>query len=179
MSFIKRNLYLIFLIAGIVAFSLVFSPFYTILSNLNGNEITTYEVFMIVQLSSIVISAIVFIVMGARREMSKLLLITTIVIYFAASFALNIIQIVESQQYNLILNMAVDVLAIVFMVFALTNKKYFLAAFIIILVDSARLLLGVFGSSATSFAGLIINTLLIASIYFYDDNVYQSNEYYS
>ena len=188
MNFIKKNKFIIMLIGAILAMALIINPIIDAFDTLDviyrnpdyfSNEAKGAAIATIASYICIGLSALFFILMSYKKSFNRSFMISIIILYFGADIVYIAFQFInDGNAFSLIYSVIIDVLLIIFMIFSLNNKNYFLTAFTIALIDAAFALLGVFNGSQVSFSQFIIDVLLIESIYLYvpDDSEYN---YYS
>jgi hypothetical protein len=84
---------------------------------------------------------------------------------------------IEYKEYVGFYYILIDVALMIFMIMSLTNKRYFLTTLVILLVEAATSLLGTFRGDSVEFSKLILDFMLLFSIYFYGNNEQVNSDY--
>lgn len=186
LNWLRKNFLVVLLVTSCVALSLIVVPFYNsvdTIMNFPDDVTDSYRTYMIINMFGylcLAVSEIIFIVMSSRKGLDKKYIILALVIFFLADISLPIYRLIVNQAYSSIYTIIIKLLVIVFMILSLSDRRFFLVTLIVLLIDAAPTLLGVFVGSQVDFSKLLLDFMLLFSIYFYIGStpIEQNDTYY-
>lgn len=130
------------------------------------NAYYIYYCFQIAEYFCIFLAELVFVVVGVKKLMSQSIILSAAILYYASSITFNIYAITQFESYNYVFDIAIKVLCLCTVVFALSHPRFLLSAIILLLIDSAFNLSSTFSGSTLGFSSLILSVMLIFAVYF-------------
>ncbi len=181
LDFVRRNKFILFVILGIISFSLIVPSLITLIDSLDNasGDYKTYLLIRITEYACFMLTAVVFIIQGSKKYLDKTLISCGIILYYASDTAELLYNFIKYDSYSSVFYIVLNVVIIIVSIMALTNAKYFFTAAIILLIDCAFSLVQTFNGSAVGFASLMLSLMIIAAIYFYSSSSNYGDEYYN
>ena len=180
MNWLKRNFFVVLIVAAIVSLSLVLVPIYNAIDALDTAGSEQYQRLLwmnIANYTCIAAAEVMFIIIASKRSLDKTLIMVAILLFFVSDIAITVYRMIEYKEYVGCYYILIDVALMIFMIMSLTNKRYFLTTLVILLVEAATSLLGTFNGSSIEFSKLILDFMLLFSIYFYSNNEQVNSDY--
>ena len=140
MLFIRKNKYILALVLGIVSMALIIPNITGAIKSIKyfaeiGEDITL-QLLLLIENICIFASELIFVIIGVRRMMDKVLFLTALILYFASSGVYYVYEIFFQGEYSLIFNLMITILCIVAVFVSLSNRRYVLSSIILLLIDS-------------------------------------------
>ena len=180
MNWLKRNYYVVLLVASLVALSLIIVPVYNAIDALMDGASGDYRTSLWMNLitdTCIAVAEVLFVILASRRYLDRTLIVLAIALFFVSDIVLSCYRVFQYQDYSHVYYILIDVAIICLMVMSLTNRRYLLATLVVILMEAATSLLGTFNGSNIEFSKLILDFMLLSAIYFYSTNEQVEAEY--
>ncbi len=180
MNWLKRNYYVVILVASLVALSLIIVPVYNTIDALMDGTTAEYRTLLWMNLltyTCIAVAEVLFVILASRRYLDKLIIMLAILLFFISDIVFSMYRIFEFKEFSHVYYILIDVAIICLMVMSLTNRRYLLATLVVILMEAATSLLGTFNGSGIEFSKLILDFVLMSAIYFYSTNAVTEAEY--
>ena len=188
-QFIKNNKFVICLVMGFVALALAIthlSDTYNTYDNYSSvvDEFDNYCFQLLIDMVKdvmLIIASIVFIIMGYKNNLDKSLITLALIAYCALDL-LDLVVTFRNDNYSTspFVYAALDIMILVFCILSITNRRYFLTMLIVLMIDMSFNLLSTFNGSTRGLSALLIEVLILGSIYFYSNNSYNNdNNYYN
>lgn len=175
MLFIRKNKYILAVVLGIVSMALMIPNITGTITSIKyfaemGEDITLH-LLLLIEYICIFASELIFVIIGVRRMMDKVLFLTALILYFASSGVYYIYEIFLQGEYSLIFNLMMTILCIVAVFVSLTNRRYVISSIILLLIEAAFALSATFTGSTMSLSSLILIVLLLFFVLLYNSNV--------
>ena len=180
LNWLKRNYFIVLLVASIVALSLTIVPIYNLIdliSNSSSDEYKTSLWMSLVYYVGLGLAEVVFIIIASRRSLDKKFIILAILLYFVSDIAVSVYRLIANQSYTAIYSIAINAALIIFMILSLSDRRYFFTTLIILLIDAAPALLGTFSGSEIDFSALLLDFMLLSAIYFFGASDQSNTDY--
>ena len=176
MVFIRKNKYILAMILGIVSMALMFPSITNMIKNMkdtaaSGYDISVQIVLVLIEYICIFLSELIFIIIGARRMMDKILFLCALILYYASEIAIYGYQAFGQGNYSSIYNILISILCIVAVFVSLVNRRFVISSVVLFLIDAAFALSGTFTGSTVSLSSLILIVLLTFFVLLYNSNV--------
>ncbi len=175
MLFIRKNKYVLAMILGIVSMALMVPSITGTIKSIKyfaemGEDITL-QLLLLIEYICIFASELIFVIIGVRRMMDKVLFLTALILYFASSGVYYIYEIFFQGDYSSIYNLLISILCIAVVFVSLANRRFVIANVVLFLIDAAFALSGTFTGSTVSLSSLILIVLLTFFVLLYNSNV--------
>lgn len=194
LDFIKRHKWDIFIFSGFIAICLLLSPVINVIRSINNviDRKDTYSSLGIDYMDFIrsylvdlakyicyIIAGVALIFIGRRKELLKNLIIVAILAYYLSDIGSIAYDWIEDSDTSSIYMLVFDIAFIVFAIMALTDRRYFKGAILVLSVDVAFALSSTLSGSHIGMAELIVTLGIILSISLYNNEANDNTIYYN
>ena len=180
---INQNKYTLFLVLGIISIGLFIPSLINLFGSFENLSIMSnnYKLLFYSQILRLILfsfASLFFVLIARYKRLDKSLITMSIIFYYVADIAENFLEYIAYKNYSSFYNIILGVLILVFTIFALTNSKFLFWALILLGIDMAFSLVETFQGSSSAFGALMLQGMLLGSIYFYNKSSILDDTYY-